>query len=276
MDDGGWRTSMVPGAPRLAIDEAGQGTAVVFLHGVGGNRTNWHDQLPVFARHFHAAAWDARGYGGSDDYSGPLSFPDFSHDLRRLLDYLGGARAHLVGLSMGGMIAQDFYRLFPERVLSLVLVDTNNGLRRSLSPEQIANFVKLRRDPLLAGKTLREMAPPVARALSGPKATPETIRRLEESMAALHTESYVKTLEEMARYDGFPDLATVRVPTLVVVGEADRLTPPRDAEAMIAAIPGAEYCLIPQAGHLSNIEDPDRFNSVVLEFLLRRTPEGLT
>jgi 3-oxoadipate enol-lactonase len=175
---------------------------------------------------------------------------------------------------MGGMIAQDFYRLFPERVLSLVLVDTNNGLRRSLSPEQIDTFVKIRRDPLLAGKTPREMAPPVARALSGPKATPETIRRLEESMAALRTDSYVKTLEEMSRYDGFPDLITVQVPTLVVVGEADRLTPPRDSEAMIAAIPGAEYHLIPQAGHLSNIEDPDLFNSVVLEFLLRRGPTG--
>jgi 3-oxoadipate enol-lactonase len=72
------------------------------MHGIGGNRTNWHDQLPVFAQRFHAVAWDARGYGASHDYSEPLDFSDFATDLARLLDHFEVERAHLVGLSMGG------------------------------------------------------------------------------------------------------------------------------------------------------------------------------
>ncbi|MGH8011317.1 MAG: alpha/beta fold hydrolase, partial [Candidatus Binataceae bacterium] len=75
-----WKTEYVPGHPRIAVDHMGAGALVVFLHGIGGNRTNWHDQLPDFSRHFHAVSWDGRGYGDSDDYDGPLDFGDFSHD----------------------------------------------------------------------------------------------------------------------------------------------------------------------------------------------------
>src|SRR5262249_6313876 len=110
---------MVPGAPQIAIEHIGGGPLLIFLHRLPGNRTNWREQLPVFARDFHAAAWDARGYGDSDDYEGPLDFGDFAHDLRRVLDHFGAARAHLVGLSMGGMIALDFITRYRDRVATL-------------------------------------------------------------------------------------------------------------------------------------------------------------
>src|SRR5207247_8478398 len=100
---------LISPAPRLAVDRTGDGPLVVFLHGIDGNRTNWRDQLGVFAAHFTAAALDARGYGASDDYAGPLAFDDFAGDLRRVLDHYGARRAHLVGLSMGGRIAMRFY-----------------------------------------------------------------------------------------------------------------------------------------------------------------------
>src|SRR3984893_8137578 len=80
-----WNTEHVSGVPRIAIDHLGSGPLVLFMHGIGGNRTNWHDQLPEFGRHFHAVAWDGRGYGASDDYEGPLDFNDFGRDLARLL-----------------------------------------------------------------------------------------------------------------------------------------------------------------------------------------------
>ena len=79
--------AMVPGAPRIAVEHIGAGPLAIFLHGIGGNRTNWRDQLPAFSRDFHAVAWDARGYGDSDDYEGPLDFGDFAADLRRVLDH---------------------------------------------------------------------------------------------------------------------------------------------------------------------------------------------
>ena len=80
------KTTIIPGRPRIAVDEAGSGKLLVFMHGIGGNKTNWRDQVPVFGEKFRAVAWDARGYGGSDDYEGPLDFADFSADLIRVLE----------------------------------------------------------------------------------------------------------------------------------------------------------------------------------------------
>src|SRR5690606_35205534 len=120
-------TAFVPGSPRLAYDAAGRGECVVFLHGIGGNRSNWTGQLAALAPRYRAVAWDARGYGASDDYEGALDFADFSTDLGRLLDHLAAPAAHLVGLSMGGRIALDFYERAPARVKSLVLCDTFPG-----------------------------------------------------------------------------------------------------------------------------------------------------
>jgi 3-oxoadipate enol-lactonase len=148
-----WKTQLVPPAPRIAVDHVGSGPLVICLHGIGGNRTNWRDQLPAFSGRFRAAAWDARGYGESDDYEGPLDFADFSRDLLRVLDFFGARRAHLVGLSMGGQIAMDFCLSYPQRVATLTICDSMPGFRGVFSPEQAREFIRLRQEPLLAGKT---------------------------------------------------------------------------------------------------------------------------
>ena len=143
-----WTTDRIGPAPRLAVDHMGSGELLVFLHGIGGNKRNWHDNLPAFASHWHAAAWDARGYGESDDYEGPLTFSDFSHDLARVLDHFGAAKAHIVGLSMGGRIAQDFAALYPDRLLTLTLCDTHRGFSH-FSEEKRREFIRLRKEPLV-------------------------------------------------------------------------------------------------------------------------------
>ena len=98
---------------------------MLFLHGIGGNRHNWDRQVAAFSTRYRAAAWDARGYGDSDDYAGPLDFADFWRDLERVLDQLSEKRAHLVGLSMGGRIARDFALQRPHRVASLTLAKSS-------------------------------------------------------------------------------------------------------------------------------------------------------
>lgn len=264
-----WRTDYVPGTPRLAVDRMGEGQPLVFLHGIGGNRTNWHDQLPFFAREFHAMAWDARGYGLSDDYDGPLDFADFAADLLRLLDHFDMAKAHLCGLSMGGRILQDFYPRHRERVASLVLCDTFPGFDASFSPEKRAEFVRLRKQPLIEGKEPRDIAPTIAKTLIGPTSSPAVLDRLIASIAALHKESYIKTVEATTQYDRVADLPNIKVPTLLVYGAEDRLTPPSIGRKMAAAIPGSELAVIADAGHLPNIERPAMFNALVLDFLRR-------
>ena len=264
-----WTTEHVPGTPQIAVDRQGEGPLVIFMHGVGGNRTNWHDQLPTVAEAgYTAMSWDARGYGLSDDYEGPLFYTDYAHDLARVLDHYGAETAHVVGLSMGGRIAQEFYQLYPERVGTLVLCDTSSSDIEQ-SPEARARFVELRVKPLLEGKTPAEMAPPVAETLIGPRSSKESFQRLVDSMAALHKESYIKTITASGEQPATLDIGTIAVPTLLVFGEDDRLTPPSHGELMLGRIPNAELVVVETAGHLVNIEQPGPFNSALLEFLGR-------
>ena len=262
-----WQTGFIPGAPKIAIDHMGSGPLVLFMHGIGGNRTNWHDQLPVFAGKFHAASWDARGYGASDDYSGPLDFGDFSRDLVRVLDHLKVARAHLVGLSMGGLIAFDFHASYPDRVATLTICDSMPGMT-GLSQEGRREFIRLRQEPLLSGKEPRDIAPVVAKTLVGKSAKPGSFERLVASMSALHQESYLKAIAATANYARRLELENIRVPAHIVVGDEDALTPPALSRSMAARIPGARLTIIKGAGHLSNIEQPEAFNDATLKFLL--------
>lgn len=249
---------LVGPAPRLALSVAGDGPLVLFLHGIGGRRQNWDAQLAFFSRQFKAAAWDARGYGDSDDYEGPLQFSVFSDDLLRVVDFLGEKRAHIVGLSMGGRIARNFALHHPERVGALVLANTTPGFG-SLTPEQVVRFVNER-------KTLDPAAQ--ARRLVSPRARPGAFDTLVASLHALHRESYLKTVEASVAQDLAAPIEQIRAPTLVVTSDEDRLYPPAIAQDMARRIPGARLALIEGAGHLSNLEQPERFNQVVLEFLL--------
>jgi 3-oxoadipate enol-lactonase len=202
-------TVLVGPAPRLALSVAGHGPLVVLLHGIGGHRQHWDDQLPAFGEHFTAAAWDARGYGDSDDYDGPLAFADFSADLARVLDGFGAERAHLVGLSLGGRIARDFALRHPRRVATLVLANTTAGFD-TLTPEQVEAFIRSRRVPLESGRTLRELAPELAQNLMSPAAVPGAYPRLLASMAALRKDSYLKTIEASTREDRGARIEAIR------------------------------------------------------------------
>jgi 3-oxoadipate enol-lactonase len=155
----------------IAYDIGGHGPLVVFLHGIGGNRRNWEGQVDYFGARFCAVAWDARGYGASDDSPHPLRFRDYADDLARLLDHLDAARAHLVGLSMGGMILQDFYSRHPDRVATLSLVDTSVGFG-SVSQEVRRDFLARRLEPLERGLTPADIAPAVVEVLVAKDATP--------------------------------------------------------------------------------------------------------
>lgn len=261
-----WTTVRIGPAPHIAVDHMGTGDLVVFLHGIGGNKRNWVDNLPAFAAHWHAVAWDARGYGESDDYDGALAFTDFSHDLARVLDHFKADKAHIVGLSMGGRIAQDFAALYPDRLLTLTLCDTSTGFS-NFSDEKRREFIRIRKEPLLNGGEPKDIAGPVAKTLVGPKASKESFDALVDSMSRLHKESYIKTIEAsaMAGMHGKP--ADIRVPTHVIVGGDDRLTTPEMCRKLAAEIPGARFTEIADAGHLVNIEKPAEFNAAAIGFI---------
>lgn len=262
-------TESILANPAIMIDRAGEGEFLIFLHGIGGNRSNWTEQLEIFSADFHTLAWDARGYGESDDYDGPLDFSDFARDLLRLLDHFDVPKAHLAGLSMGGRIAQDFYALFPERVKTLTLIATHSGFQ-DFTPEERQRFIDLRRKPLVEeGKEPADIAPIVAKSLIGPHATEAQYQRLVASIAALHKESFIKTVEATTMFDRSKELELIDVPTLLVYGEHDPLTSAEMGRQYAELIKGSEYAVVPKAGHLINLEQPDAFAATVREFLLR-------
>lgn len=271
MADNPWTTVFVDGSPRIALDVMGAGPLLVLLHGIGGNRQNWHFQLPAFAGDFTVAAWDARGYGSSDDYDGDLDFSDFSHDLNRVLDHFGAAKAHLCGLSMGGRVAQDFYALYPERVATLVLCDTFAGDdtsdTRSGRSQTIDEFVQSRIQPFLDGATPAEVARHCGGKLMAPSASAETRQLAIDTASQLHVESYIKTVRASAAFSRVDNLGSIGVPTLLLFGDVDPLTPPSVGEYMQERIKGSRLVVIENAGHMTNLEQPAAFNDAVLSFL---------
>ena len=257
-------TTLVPGSPRIAVASAGRGPLVLFLHGIGGNRNHWQLQLAFFSQHgFTAAAWDARGYGDSDDYEGALRFEDFTSDLARVLDHLGREKADLVGLSMGGRIARNFALARPDRVRTLTLANTSPGFD-ALSPEEVLRFVEERE---------HRSAESAARLL-GSRARPGAHAALLASFHALRNDSYRKTLEASVAQDRAAPLEKLEVPTLVITGDEDRVYPPELAERMARRIPGAQLVVLADCGHLSNLEQPERFNDVLLDFLQKHPEAG--
>ena len=253
-------TVFVEPAPRLAVSVAGEGELVLFLHGIRGNRRNWAAQIEFFSRRFKAAAWDARGYGDSDDYEGPLQFEYFTGDVMRVAEHFKAQKLHLVGLSMGGRIARNVALRAPERVRSLVLISSNPGFD-AMSPESVKRFVTER----------RTRTPQTLAKLLGSRASRAAYDELLDSVARIHDASYQKTLEASVAQDRAAPIEQIRVPTLVIAGEEDTVYPPELAVEMARRIPGAELLMLERTGHLANLEQPEQFNQAVLDFLSRHT-----
>lgn len=261
----------VGNGPKIAVRSVGKGPLVIFLHGIGGNSLNWTAQLAMLSPYYRAAAWDMRGYGASEDYDGPFLLDDVADDLRQVIDAFATHSAHLVGLSMGGMIALEFYRRFPGHVASLLLCNTNAGLSKDYTPEQKAEFIRLRKTPLLEGRKIEDIIPGMLPALLGEDPSPEAIDNITASLSLLRPNSYIKAIEAIMDFDCSDVLDRINVPVRLIAGSEDTVTPPQTMAAMCSHIVGTRLTVIEQAGHLSNLEQPDVFNQILLEFLASAT-----
>lgn len=257
----------VDSKPRLAYEIQGDGPPVVFLHGIGGRRQNWRGQAEAVASGFTAIAWDARGYGDSDDNDPSFVFSDFGDDLARLLDNLNIDKAHLVGLSMGARILMDFHPRFSDRVATLTLCDCFYGFETALSPEKQREFIELRERPLREGKTFADLAPALIDSLVSEHCSEEAREDLRQSILGLRVEPYLTTLRASLTFDRGADLSSIEAPVQLIFGAEDRLTPPSIGQEMVDRVPGAQLAVLEGAGHLSNLERPDAFNKTLLAFL---------
>jgi 3-oxoadipate enol-lactonase len=243
----------------------GTGDVVLFLHGVGGGAACWEPQLAHFSGKFTAAAWDMPGYGKSV-LAGGMTFAVLATSLSELLDDRGWDRVHLVGHSMGGMVAQEFAASHQDRLASLTLFATSPAFGRPDGDFQ-KKFIEARLSPLAAGGSMADLAEEVAGAMFGPDADPDGRQIARLAMAGLAPETYRAAVECIVSFDRRENLPLIGVPTLVLAGETDTNAPAPMMERMAAKIPGARYRCLRGLGHLANLEDPAAFNAALGDFL---------
>lgn len=246
----------------VAWREAGSGTPAVFLHGLGGSRTSWDAQLQELGALRRCIAWDMPGYGRSSGT--PVSLEQLADAAAQLVTELGAGPADIVGLSMGGMIAQHLALRHPQLVSSLALLDTSPAFgMNGTTPEQ---WLDARLDPIRAGATAAEIAPAVINGIAGPGSTHEQRASAIASMRRISTASLMAACAALVRHDLRDRLAEIAVPVTVLIGSDDLETPLAYAEALTSAINGAELHVIDGAGHLCNIERPEQVNATLAAF----------
>ncbi|MGI9510013.1 MAG: alpha/beta fold hydrolase [Geminicoccaceae bacterium] len=255
----------------IAFQIAGdEGMPLVFLHGIGGDAESWRPQLDVFADKYRAIAWDMPGYGDSAPLI-EMTIPALVGAVSVLLDRLSVNRVHLVGHSLGAMVAQAFALAHPERLRSLTLAATSAafGKRASGEPDTAwrDHFIEQRLGPLDRGASMAELAPKLVQGLVGDDPDPKGLEQAILSMAAVPEAGYRAAIRCLADFDQEAALAEIRTPTLLIAGEKDPVAPPKVMQRMADAMPDARLVTVADSGHLVHLERPDDFNQALAEFL---------
>lgn len=246
-------------------EERGEGAAVLFVHGFPHDHSLWHAQLAALGQRALCIAPDLRGFGGSDA-TGPFSMDQWADDLAALLDARSVDRAVVCGLSMGGYIAFAFWRRHRDRVRALVLADTRAGADDEGARAKRREMIGVARDEGAAAVAERLMPGMIGKSTR--ERSPERVAAMRAMLERAPVEGIVGALEAMmARPDSTEMLPTIDVPTLVVVGEKDVLTPPTEARAMHERIAGSRLEVIAGAGHASAFERPSAFSHALGDFL---------
>jgi pimeloyl-ACP methyl ester carboxylesterase len=255
----------------LGYDDVGTGIPVLFLHGFPHNRSLWSPQLGALATAARTISMDLRGFGESTP-GAASSMDDYADDAAALLDTLGVDRAVIAGLSMGGYATLAFWRRHSRRVRALVLCDTRAGADSDATRASRREMQAMARDrgsSAVANQLISGMVGPTTRLKN-----PELVDELHRMMSLAPEDGIVGALEAMmTRPDSTPTLATITVPTLIVVGDEDALAPVTEARTMHLAIGGSRLEIIAGAGHVSNAERPATFNHLLSEFLVSLTAQ---
>jgi len=249
---------------RMYYQLQGSGPAVILLHGLGSCAEDWWLQLPVLSERYRVLAPDLRGHGRTDKPPRPYTVPQMAEDVVRLMGALDIDQAHVVGLSLGGLVAQALATGYETRVRSLVLVNTFARLRVG---GPAGWWRLLRRGLVLIVGGVGRQAELVAQAMF-PHRGQEAVRRAAvERLRANDPSAYQAAMLAALRFKGWDRLPSIRAPTLVVAGAEDTTVDLVAKEELAAGIPGARLEMIPGSGHATPIDRPAHFNWLLLQFL---------
>jgi 3-oxoadipate enol-lactonase len=246
---------------RIGLEErhGGDATPIVFLHGVGSDKSVWAPQLDYFGRSRRASAFDYPGYGESEFVDGATR-DDFAASILAAMDARGIERAHVCGLSLGGVVAIAMHGAAPERCASLIIAD-------SFAVHPDGKAIHDRSVAASRSMTMRDLAEARAGVLLGSAATQELRAEVIDTMAAIEPAAYRIGATAVWLAEQLDRAAAIDVPTLILVGEEDGITPPALSEELARLIAGSRLVRIANAGHLANAEQPQAFNSAIESFL---------
>ena len=244
----------------IGFEEAGSGerTPVVFLHGVGSDKSVWRRQLAHFGAERRAIAFDYPGYGDSDPAGQDTSRDDYAQAILDAMRALGVERAHVCGLSLGGVVAIAMAHAVPECCASLILSDSF-----AVHPDGEAIYQR----SLAGAANMRALAEGRVDVLLAQPADPAVRSEVIETMAAIAPEAYRVGAAAVWLADQRARVHDLRAPTLVLCGTEDKVTPPALSHELARLIPGARFEAIEHAGHLGNLERAEEFNTLVGAFI---------
>ncbi|GBC77266.1 Putative non-heme bromoperoxidase BpoC [bacterium HR08] len=252
----------------LYYEAHGAGAPLLLIAGLGVGSWIWYKQVPAFSRHFRTIVFDQRGIGASELGETPVTIRTLAEDAAALLRELGIERAHVLGASMGGFIAQELALAHPELIHRLVLACTSFGgpqhvpaapeiTRAFLSPEGL-NTEERARAGLPIAFTARFLA-------ERPDDVEDLIRR--RLAHPVSEQTFLAQIQAVMAFDAADRVSAIRAPTLIITGDEDVLIPPENSRNLAARIPGARLAIIEGAGHAVFIEQAEAFNRLVLDFL---------
>lgn len=252
----------------VAFERSGEGPPVVLLHGLLSDSRSWRPQLESLSIDFTVVAWDAPGCGGSSDPPESFRMPDYADSLAVFIEALGLGRPHVIGLSFGAALALELYRRHPALPATLVLASAYAGWAGSLPAAVVAERLE---------GCLREAELPPEQFVPGwipglltDRAPAEMIDEVVAIMSEFHPVGFRAMAHALAEADLREVLPNIDVPTLLLYGDEDRRSPIPVAEELHSRIRGSSLVVMPEVGHLSNVEAADRFSAEVRDFLLSR------
>jgi 3-oxoadipate enol-lactonase len=259
-------------AARIYWDEQGRGEPVLLIMGLGYPSTLWHRARPVLAQQFRTVAFDNRGVGLSDVPPGPYGIATMASDAAAVLDAAGVSRAHIFGVSMGGMIAQEFALQYPSRTGSLILGCTSPGGRLAVRAERKVADILMARGMTLA-QAREAILPYIYDAGTPPEKIEEDLILRRRCFPSL--QGYTAQLQGILAWEGYSRIGQITAPTLVLHGKSDALVPPGNGELIASLIPGAKLVLIEHASHLFLTDQTQVSRQEIMAFLLSQVAKEL-
>jgi len=250
---------------KIYWDEQGQGPPLLLIIGLGYASALWHRTRPVLAQRYRTIAFDNRGVGLSDVPPGPYSIAAMASDAAAVLDAAGVSSAHVFGISMGGMIAQEFALQYPARTRSLILGCTAAGGPSAVRAESKVTDVLFARD--MTPEQAREAILPYIYDAATPREKIDEDTRVRERWLPTPA-GYMAQLQAILAWEGYSRIAQITAPTLVIHGKSDALVPPGNGELIAGRIPGATLILLEHASHLFLTDQTEQAHQAILEFLL--------